>query len=176
MKKNMSLGNESCHEILTDKDLPQPSRHSIGIPAQENFNKTLEVECAAQTDSTYNNIYVENDVFDAFCKNYLDYKYDILHKIKKENIKENPKKIKSLENQIEYMKKENQVLKEILTSKVDTNNENNSNIDHTQNMVKANRGNNVSNNGNNRRFNSIDVRNKHQPIFIHENEVTEPRY
>ena len=43
-------------------------------------------------------------------------------------------------------------------------------------MVKANRGNNVSNNGNNRRFNSIDVRNKHQPIFIHENEVTEPRY
>ena len=89
------------------------------------------MECAAQTDSTYNNIYVENDVFDAFCKNYLEYKYDKLHKIKKENIKENRKKTKSLENQIEYTKKENQVLKEILTLKLDINNENNSNIDHT---------------------------------------------
>ena len=28
---------------------------------------------------------------------------------------------------------------------------------------------------NNRRFNSIDVRNKYQPIFIHETEVTESR-
>ena len=40
-------------------------------------------------------------------------------------------------------------------------------------MVQDNRGNNVNNNGNNRRFNPIDVRKKYQPIFIHENEVTE---
>ena len=75
------------------------------------------------------------------------------------------KKIKSLERQTEGLKKENQVLKKILASKLEINNENNNNIDNTWKTVKAN----------NRGFNSIDIRNKYQPIFIHENEVTESR-
>ena len=138
----------------------------------------------------YNNIYVKDDVFDAFYEDYLVYKVyvndflntlipkdDILHGIEKENITEHSKKVISLENQIEDLKKKNQVLKEILTSKLDMNNENNianNNIDNTWKTVKANRDNDVNNEDNNRRFNSIDVRNKYQPIFIHENELTEP--
>ena len=78
---------------------------------------------------------------------------------------------------MEDLKKENQVLKETLTPRLDINNENNianNNIDNTWIKVKANRGNNVNNKGSNRRFNSTDIRNKYQAIFIHENEETEP--
>ena len=109
--------------------------------------------------------------------NTLISKDDILHRIEKENITEHSKQIKSLENQIEDLKKENQVLKEILTSKLNINENNiaNNNIDDTWKTVKANRSNNVNNKvNNNRKFNSLDVSNKYQPIFIHENEVTEP--
>ena len=63
--------------------------------------------------------------------------------------------------------------KKILASKFDINNENNianNNIDNTWKMVKVNRGNNINNKDKYRRFNSIDVRNKYQPIFIHEND------
>ena len=77
------------------------------------------------------------------------------------------KKIKLLEDQTEDPKKENQVVKEILKSKLDINNQNNianNYIDNTWKTVnKANQGNTVNNNDNNRRFNSIDVRNKYQP-------------
>ena len=38
--------------------------------------------------------------------------------------------------------------------------------------VKANRDNNFNNKDNKKRFNSIDGRNKYQPAFIHENEIT----
>ena len=75
------------------------------------------------------------------------------------------------------MKKENQVRREIPTSKLDIDNESNianNNIDNTWKTVQVNRGNNVDNKDNNKRLNSIDVRNKSQPIFIHENEVIEP--
>ena len=71
--------------------------------------------------------------------NTLIPKDDILHRIEK-NTTEHSKKIKSLESQIEDLKKENQVLKEILTSKRDFNENNiaNNNIDDTWNMAKAN--------------------------------------
>ena len=94
--------------------------------------------------------------------------------LKKKTLQNIVKKIKALENQIEGLKKENQVFKEILTSKLAINNGNNNNIDNSWKTVKANHGTNVDNKDNNRRFNSIDVRNKLQPLFIHENEVTEP--
>ena len=86
-------------------------------------------------------------------------------------------KIKSLQNQIEDLKKENEILKEILTSKFDfnENNESNNNIDNTWKTVKTSRSNTVNNKVSNKRFTSIDVSNKYQPVSIHENEVTEPR-
>ena len=49
----------------------------------------------------------------------------------------------------------------------------NNNKDNTWKTVKTNRGDNVTNKDNNRRFNSINTKNKCQPTFIHENEVTE---
>ena len=117
------------------------------------------METGTQTDLFYNNSYVKNDVFDAFYQGYLEYKgyvNDILntlipndyalHRTKKENTVEDSKKIKSLEKQIEDLNEENQVLQEILTSKLDINNESNianNNIDNTRKTVKANRGNNV---------------------------------
>ena len=75
------------------------------------------------------------------------------------------------------LKRENEVLKEILTSKFDFNENNvsNNNMDNTWKMVKTSRNNTVYNKVNNKRFNSIDVNNKCQLISIHENEVTEPR-
>ena len=138
----------------------------------------------------HNNIYVKDDVFEAFYEDSLEYKGyvndilntlipkdDILHRIEKENTTEHSKKIKSLQNQIEDMKKKNEVLKEILTSKFDFNENNvsNNNIDKTWKTVKTSRNNTVNNKVNNRRFNSIDVSNKYQLVFIHENEVTESR-
>ena len=86
-------------------------------------------------------------------------------------------KIKSLQIQIEDLKKENEILKEILTSKFDfnENNESNNNIDNTWKTVKTSRSNTVNNKVSNKRFISIDVSNKYQPVSIHENEVTEPR-
>ena len=82
-----------------------------------------------------------------------------------------------MQNQIEDLKNENQVLKEILASKFDFNKNNvsNNNIDNTWKTVKTSRNNTVNNKVNNRRFNSIDGSNKYHPISIHENEVTEPR-
>ena len=50
----------------------------------------------------------------------------------------------------------------------------NNDIDDTWKTVKTNRSNNVNKKVNNRIFNSVDVSSKYQPIFIHENEVTEP--
>ena len=74
------------------------------------------------------NFHDKNDVFEAFYENYLQYKGyvidilntlipkdDILHRIEKENTTEHYKKIKSLQNPIEDLKKENEVLTEILT-------------------------------------------------------------
>ena len=148
------------------------------------------MESGTQTNFIHNNIYVKNDVFEAFYEDYLEYKGyvndilntlipkdDILHRIEKENTTEHSKKIKSLQNQIEDMKKKNEVLKEILTSKFDFNENNvsNNNIDKTWKTVKTSRNNTVNNKVNNRRFNSIDVSNKYHPISIQENEVTEPR-
>ena len=108
--------------------------------------------------------------------NTLIPKDDILHWIEKENVMEHSKKIRSLQNQIEDLKKENEVLKGILTSKFDFNENNvsNNNIDDTWKTVKTSRNNTVNNKGNNTRFNSIDVSNKYQPIFIYENKVTKP--
>ena len=101
---------------------------------KENFNKTSEVKFETQKDFIYNNIYVKNNVFEIFCQDYLEYKGgyvndiiitlipkdDILHRIEKGSTTEHSKKIKSLENQIEDLKKENHVLKEILSSKLDS--------------------------------------------------------
>ena len=50
----------------------------------------------------------------------------------------------------------------------------NNDIDDAWKTVKTNRSNNVNKKVNNRIFNSVDVSSKYQPIFIHENEVTEP--
>ena len=136
------------------------------------------------------NFHDKNDVFEAFYEEYLQYKGyvidilntlipkdDILHRIENKNITEHSKKIKSLQNQIEDRKKENEVLTEMSISKFDFNENNvsNNNIDNTWKTVKTSRNNTVNNKVNNRRFNSIDVSNKYHPISIHENEVTEPR-
>ena len=48
------------------------------------------------------------------------------------------------------------------------------NTNNTWKTVKTNRVNSINNKGNNRKFNSISVKNKYQLIFIGENEVTEP--
>ena len=89
-------------------------------------------------------------LFTRSIKEYLEYKGyvndilntlipkdDILHRIEKENTTEHYKKIKSLQNQIEDLKKENEVLKEILTSKFDSNEKNvgNNKIDDTWKTV-----------------------------------------
>ena len=189
IKKNTSQV-ESYHQIATEEDLRQAPRHSIIPPTKENFNKTTEVESGTQTNFIHNNIYVKNDVFEAFYEDCLEYKGyvndifntlipkdDILHRTEKENTTEHCQKIKSLQNQTEDLKKENEVLKEILTSKFDFNENNvsNNNIDKTWKTVKTSRNNTVNNKVNNRRFNSIDDSNKYHPISIHENEVTEPR-
>ena len=66
--------------------------------------------------------------------NTLIPKDNILHGIEKENTTKHSKKVQSLENQIENLKRENQFLKEILTLKFGKNNENNianNNIDNT---------------------------------------------
>ena len=146
IKKNTSQGNESYHKTPTEEDLPQPPRYSVRIPTKENFNKTSEVESGTQINFIHNNIYVKNDVFEAFYGDYLEYKWyvndilntlipkdDILYRIEKENTKEPSEKIKSLQNQIEDLKKGNEVLKEILTSKFDFNENSvsNNNIDNT---------------------------------------------
>ena len=147
------------------------------------------MESGTQTNFIQNNIYVKNDVFEAFYEDYLEYKGyvndilntlipkdDILHRLEKENTTEHSKKIKSLQNRIEDLKKEIEVLKEIITSKFDFNENNvpNDDIDNTWKTVKTSRNNTVNNKVNNRRFNFIDVSNKYHPISIHENEVTEP--
>ena len=85
------------------------------------------MESGTETDFIYNSIYVKNDVLEAFYDDYLEYngyingilntlvpKDDILHWTEKESTVEHSKKIKSLENQIGDLKKENKVLKEIL--------------------------------------------------------------
>ena len=146
IKKNTSQGNESYHKTPTEEDLPQPPRYSVRTPTKENFNKTSEVESGTQINFIHNNIYVKNDVFEAFYGDYLEYKWyvndilntlipkdDILYRIEKENTKEPSEKIKSLQNQIEDLKKGNEVLKEILTSKFDFNENSvsNNNIDNT---------------------------------------------
>ena len=146
IKKNTSQGNESYHKTPPEEDLPQPPRYSVRTPTKENFNKTSEVESGTQINFIHNNIYVKNDVFEAFYGDYLEYKWyvndilntlipkdDILYRIEKENTKEPSEKIKSLQNQIEDLKKGNEVLKEILTSKFDFNENNvsNNNIDNT---------------------------------------------
>ena len=143
-----------------------------------------------QTNFIHNNICVNNDVFETFYKDYLEYKGyvndilntlilkdDILHWIEKENTTEHSKKVKLLQNQIKDLKKENEVLKEILTSRFDFNENNvaNNNVDNTWKTGRTSRSNTVNNKVNSRRFNSIGVSNKYQPIFIHEHEVTEPR-
>ena len=60
------------------------------------------MESGTQTNFIHNNIYVKNDVFEAFCEDYLKYKgyfddilntlipkCDILYRIEKENTVEN---------------------------------------------------------------------------------------
>ena len=190
IKKNTSQGNESYHKTSTEEDLPQPPRHSIRTLTKQNFNETSEEESVTQTNFTHNNICVNNEVFEAFYENYLEYKGyvndilntlipkdDILHWIEKENTTEHSKKVKLLQNQIKDLKKENEVLKEILTSRFDFNENNvaNNNVDDTWKKGKTSRSNTVNNKVNSRRFNSIGVSNKYQPIFIHEHEVNEPR-
>ena len=142
IKKNTSQGNKSYHKT--------------------------EVEPGTQTNFIHNNIYVKNDVFEAFYKDFLEYKGydndifnpsipkdDILHGIEKENITEHSK--------IDDLKKENEVLKEILKSKFDGNENNvsNNNKNDTWKTVKISRNNTVNNKVNNKRFNSIDVCNKY---------------
>ena len=132
------------------------------------------MESGTRTNFIHNNIYVTNDDFEAFYEDYLEYKGyvndilntlipkdDILHRIEKENTTEHSKKIKSLQNQIEDLKKENEVLKEILTSKFDftENNVSNNNIDNTWKKVKTSRNNTVNNKVNKRRFNSKSIMN-----------------
>ena len=110
--------------------------------------------------------------------NTLIPKDNILHRIEKENTTKHSKKVQSLENQIENLKRENQFLKEILTLKFGKNNENNianNNIDNTWKTVKGNKGNNANNKDKKRIFNSVDVRNKYQPIFVHKNEERAPQ-
>ena len=148
------------------------------------------METATQTNFIHNNIYIKNNVFEAFYEDYLEYKGyvndilntlipkdDILHRIGKGNTMKHSKIIKSLQNQIENLKKENEVLKEILTSKFDFNENSvsNNNIDNTWKTVKTSRNNTVNSRVSNKRFNSIGVSNKYQPISIHKSEVTEPR-
>ena len=186
IKKKTPQGYESNHKIS----------YFIRTPTKENFNKTSEeVEFGIQTDFVFNNIYVKNDVFDTFYEDYRQYKgyvndiintlipkEDSLHRTEKENT-EHRKNIELLENQSKDLKRENQILKEILTSKFEKNNDSNSNgsktfektnTNNTWKVVKTNRVNSVDNKGNNREFNPISVKNKYQPIFIGENEVTEP--
>ena len=188
VKKKTPQGYESYHKIS----------YSIRTPTKENFNKiSEEVEFDFEkTDFVFNNMYVKNDVFDAFYEVYMQYKgyvndvintlipkEDSLHRTEKENTTEHRKNIELLENQIKDLKKENQILKEILTSNIEKNNDNNSNgsktfektnTNNTWKTVKTNRVNSVDNNGNSREFNPISIKNKYQWIFIGENEVTEP--
>ena len=108
------------------------------------------MESGTQTNFIHNTIYVKNDVFEALYEDYLEYKGyvndilntliakdDILHPTEKENTTDDCKKIKSLQNQIEDLEKENEVLKEILTSKFDFNEKNiaNNKIDDTWKTV-----------------------------------------
>ena len=66
IKKKHPKGNESYHKTPTEEDLPPPPQHSIRTPTKENFNKTPDVESGTQTNFIHNNMYVQNDVFEAF--------------------------------------------------------------------------------------------------------------
>ena len=145
IKKKTPHGYESYHKISSGKDTlkppPQPPGYSIRTPTKENFNKTSEeAEPGTQTDFVFNNMYVKNDVFDAFYEDYIQYKdyandiintfipkEDSLHRTEKENTTEHGKNIELIENQIKDLKRENQILKEMLTSKFEKNNDKNSN-------------------------------------------------
>ena len=187
IKKKTPQGYESYHKIS----------YSIRTSTKENFNKTSEeVASGTQTDFVFNSMYVKNDVLDAFYEDYIQYKgyandiinkliskEDSLHRTEEENTTEHRKNFELLEKKIKDLKRENQILKEILTSKFEKNNDNNSNgsktfektnTNNTWKAVKTNRVNNFDNKGNNREFNPISVKNKYQPNFIGENEVTEP--
>ena len=149
IKKMTPQVYESYHKISSGKDTPkpppQPTRYSIRAPTQDNFNKTSEeVESGTQTDFVFNNMYFKNNVFDTFYEDYLQYKGDVndiintlilkedsLHRTEEENTTEHRKNIELLENQIKDLKKENQILKEILTSKFEKNNDNISNGNKT---------------------------------------------
>ena len=79
IKKKTPHGYESYHKISSGKDTPKPPRqppgYSVRTPTKENFNKTSEeVESGTQTDFVFNNMYVKNDVFDAFYEDYIQYK------------------------------------------------------------------------------------------------------
>ena len=121
---------------------------------------------------------VKNDVFDAFYEDYVRYKdYDIintlipkedsLHRTEKENTAEHHKNIELLENQVKDLKRENQILKGILTSKFEKNNDNSSNgsktfektnTNKTWKAVKTNRVNRVDNKGNNRELTQLALK------------------
>ena len=96
-------------------------------------------------------MYVKNDVFDAFYEDYIQYKgyvndiinklipkEDSLHRTEKENTTEHRKNIELLENQIKDLERENQILKEILTSKFEKNNDNNNNGSKTFEKTNTN--------------------------------------
>ena len=84
----------------------------------------MESGTETKTDFINENIYVSNDVFDAFYEDYLEYKGyvndtlntlipkdNIFHRIEKENTTKHSKKVKSLENQIESVSQRNTNIK-----------------------------------------------------------------
>ena len=168
---------------------PYPPRYSIQAPTKDNPVETSE--CGIHTELFHNNLYVKNDVFDTFYDDYTQYKEYMNGIINTLIPKENPsqkqnsryydEKVKLLEKQITELKKENCILKEILSFKPEnsmkhvTGNEiiEKTNLDHTWHTVRKKTGNYNFNNKNSQRFISTDIRNKYQPLVIHESENEE---
>ena len=188
-KKQTTQGYESYHNLSAELHTPYPPRYSIQTPTKDNPIETSE--CGIQTELFHNNLYVKNDVFDAFYDDYIQYKEymnDIINTLitkenpsQKQNSRYYDEKVKLLEKQITELKKENCILKEILSSKPEnsikhvTGNKiiEKTNLDHTWHTVRKKTGNYNFNNKNSQRFISTDIRNKYQPLVIDESENEE---
>ena len=110
-----------------------------------------------------------------------------LENIDNERRMDNKEKMIQLEKQVEDLTKENQLLKEMLSKIDNTNKNNNNNNNYNENKIAENKyheeGNdnwmtvkhkgNIGKNNNIARFNSIDIRNRYQPICFIENEKEE---
>ena len=68
-KKQTTQGYESHHNLSAELHSPYPPGYSIQTPTKDNPIETSER--GIQTELFHNNLYVKNNVFDAFYDDYI---------------------------------------------------------------------------------------------------------